>query len=129
RAGGRASGSRTRESAMIDVIWDMETHDPDDFLTLLLLLGHPGVRLKAVTVTPGTPAQIGHVRRALKWFERDIPVGAHNLDHSKDCVSSWHSKAYGEVAPSRDAAPGGELLRALCDQDTTLITGGPLKNL
>ena len=34
-----------------DVVWDMETGDPDDFLTLLLLLGHPQVNLKAVTVT------------------------------------------------------------------------------
>lgn len=39
---------------MIDVVWDMETGDPDDFLTLLFLIGHPNVNLKAVTVTPGT---------------------------------------------------------------------------
>lgn len=24
---------------MIDIVWDMETNDPDDFLTLLLLAG------------------------------------------------------------------------------------------
>lgn len=114
---------------MLDVVWDMETHDPDDFLTLLLLLGHPRVRLKAVTVTPGTPQQIGHVRRALSWFDADIPVGAHDLDHPKECVSSWHARAYGSVAPSRDAEPGDEVLLRCCDEDTTLITGGPLKNL
>ncbi|WP_434421721.1 hypothetical protein [Nannocystis pusilla] len=51
---------------MIDVVWDMETGDPDDFLTLLLLLGHPQVNLKAVAVTPGTPDQVGVVRRALE---------------------------------------------------------------
>ena len=45
----------------INVVWDMETSDPDDFLTLLLLIGHPRVNLKAVTVTPGTPDQIGLV--------------------------------------------------------------------
>ena len=39
---------------MINVVWDMETGDPDDFLTLLFLIGHPKVNLKAVTVTPGT---------------------------------------------------------------------------
>ena len=32
---------------MLDIIYDMETDDPDDFLTLLLLLGHPQVNLKA----------------------------------------------------------------------------------
>ena len=66
---------------MLDVVWDMETGDPDDFITLLFLLGHPRVNLKAVTVTPGTPDQVGVVRKALGWFGRDIPVGAYNLDH------------------------------------------------
>lgn len=47
----------TLTTKKIDVIWDMETADPDDFITLLLLLGHPLVNLKAVTVTPGTKDQ------------------------------------------------------------------------
>lgn len=33
------------------------------------------------------------------------------------------------MPPSRDAVPGPELLRVLCGPDTTLVTGGPLKNL
>ncbi len=114
---------------MLNIVWDMETGDPDDFLTLLLLLGHPRVRLKAVTITPGTPHQVGLVRRALEWFDAQIPVGAFNLDHPKNCVSSWHHAAYGEVPPSRDAEPGGEVLLAHCDEHTTLVTGAPLKNL
>jgi pyrimidine-specific ribonucleoside hydrolase len=113
----------------MDVVWDMETQDPDDFLTLLLLLGHPGVRLRAVTITPGSTHQVGLVRRALGWFGADLPVGAGNLDHPKSCVSSWHERAYGEVLPSREAEPAGEVLRRCCDERTTLITGGPLKNL
>ena len=75
----------------VDLIWDMETGDPDDFLTLLLLLGHPRVNLIGVTVTPGTPDQVGVVRRALDWFGRDIPVGAFNLAHQvRDAVSYTH---------------------------------------
>ncbi len=46
----------------------METNDPDEFLTLLLLIGHPRVNLKAVTVTPSTPDQIGLVRHAVNDF-------------------------------------------------------------
>jgi inosine-uridine nucleoside N-ribohydrolase len=132
---------------MLDVVWDMETGDPDDFITLLFLLGHPDVNLKAVTITPGTPDQVGLVRHALECFGRSIPVGAHNLDHLPPsmvsgagpgegrhgrrgvCVSSWHYKSYGDIPPSRDALPGGELLHAVCDDATTLITGAPLKNL
>lgn len=142
-------------AAPIDLVWDMETGDPDDFLTLLLLLGHPAVRLRAVTVTPGTPDQVGVVRAALGWFGRtDLPVGAYNLDHQPKarergagereasgdpgvgkhgrrgvCVSSWHYAAYGDLPPSRDAVRAPTLLRDVCDADTTLVTGGPLRNL
>ncbi|MFO0594828.1 MAG: nucleoside hydrolase [Myxococcaceae bacterium] len=117
---------------MIDLLWDMETSDPDDFLTLLLLLGHPRVKLHAVTVTPGTPDQVGVVRTALAWFNRtDVAVGAHNLEHPKrPCVSQWHYDAYGELPASRDAEPAGPLLRELCARaGMTLVTGAALKNL
>ena len=114
---------------MINVVWDMETGDPDDFLTLLLLLGHPKVNLKAVTITPGTPDQVGLVRAALAWFERDIPVGAYHIKHNKSCVSWWHYKVYGEIPPSVEAEPAAKILLEYCDKETTLITGGPLKNL
>lgn len=49
---------------MIPVVSDMETRDPDDILTLCLIATHPRARLTAVTVNPGTPAQIGVVRGA-----------------------------------------------------------------
>src|SRR5271167_317325 len=112
-----------------EMVLDMETGDPDDFLTLLLLLGHPSVNLKAVTVTPGAADQIGLVRRALQWFGREIPVGAFDIDHPKSCVSSWHFRTFGRAPPSRDAEPAAELLRRICDAKTTLVTGGPPKNL
>jgi pyrimidine-specific ribonucleoside hydrolase len=114
---------------VLDVVWDMETQDPDDYLTLLLLLGHPEVHLKAVTITPGSPDQVGLVQQTLAWFGRRLPVGAFKLGHSKSCVSSWHFKAYGQLSPSSDAEPGAEILLRYCDEQTTLITGGPLKNL
>ena len=109
-------------------VWDMETSDPDDFMTLLLLLGHPRVDLRAVTITPGTPEQVGLVRWALRALGRDIPVGARDLDHGKDCVSAWHYKAYGKMEPSRDAEPAAELLLRVLDAETTLVTGAALKN-
>ena len=120
-------------------IFDMETGDPDDFLTLALLCGHPRVNLIAVTVTPGTPHQVGVVRRCLEMFKMDIPVGAFDIGHRKNkgmpderyvkCVSSWHYKTFGDIPPSEDAEEGWKVLYRLLRDDTTLVTGGPLKNL
>ncbi len=120
-------------------VFDMETGDPDDFLTLALLGGHPEVDLVGVTVTPGTPHQVGVVRYGLDRLGLDIPVGAFNLDHRKargtpderyvTCVSQWHYKSFGDIPPSRDAEPGHEVLHRLLGPETTLVTGAPLKNV
>ena len=91
---------------MLRLVLDMETGDPDDFVTLLLLLGHPRVDLIGVTVNPGSADQIGLVRWALARFEAAIPVGARDLDSPKQHVSSWHQH-YGPWSPSRDAEPAG----------------------
>lgn len=121
--------SETDITKPLDVIWDMETSDPDDFLTLLLLLGHPMVNLKAVTIMPGSTHQVGLIREALSWFDTDIPVGSFNIEHQKECVSGWHYKAYGYTKPSIMAEDAADLIHRLCDSDTTIITGGPLRNL
>lgn len=115
---------------MIDVVWDMETNDPDDFITLLFLAGHPQVNLKAVTTFPGTAAQVGLVRHALQeWFQLDIPIGANKLDSPKNAVSDWHYHAYGHIPPSYEAQSADDILQTYCDATTTLITGAPLTNL
>jgi inosine-uridine nucleoside N-ribohydrolase len=114
---------------MIDIVWDMETNDPDDFLTLLFLAGHPRVNLKAVTVLPGSPEQIGFVRYALEKLNLNIPIGARNLNATKPSVSQWHYDAYGSIAPSRAAQPAADVLLKYCDAQTTLLTGAALTNL
>jgi len=118
---------------MINAIFDMETGDPDDFLTLLLLCGHPDVNLRAVTITPGAPDQVGLVRWALEQFKKDIPVGSFELnvnDRKKASrVSRWHHRAYGEIDNSYDSEEGWRVLEVNYDENTTLITGAPLKNL
>jgi inosine-uridine nucleoside N-ribohydrolase len=113
----------------LPLVWDMETGDPDDFLTLLLLLDHPRVDLKAVTVTPGSAAQVGVVRRGMELLGRDIPVGARELTCPQNCVSRWHYEAFGDIPPSMDAEPAAQLLLETVDKNTTLLTGGPNQNL
>src|SRR5689334_25399268 len=106
---------------------DMDTGDPDEFLTLLLLLDHPRVELLAVTITPGTADQGGLVRAALG--REDVVVGARDLDSPKQAVSAWHYQAHGEQPPSRDTEPADEVLVRVLGPRTTLLTGGPPKNL
>lgn len=124
----------------IPLVFDMETGDPDDFMTLALLIGHPQVDLRAVTVTPGTPHQIGVVRYLLNRLGvSDTPVGAFNMSHVKGrgtlderyvtCVSDWHYKTFGEISPSWDAEVGWRVLYRALYKDVLLVTGGPLKNL
>lgn len=114
---------------MKKIIFDLETNDPDDALALLLLVGHPRVDLRAITVTPGSPWQIGIVRHVLKLFGKDIPVGAFDIHHPKQCVSAWHYKVFGDVGCSYDARPGWEVLLENFAADVTLVTGAPLKNM
>jgi inosine-uridine nucleoside N-ribohydrolase len=115
---------------MIPIIWDMEIgNDPDDLFTLLLLLDHPEVDLRAVLVTPGTPDQVGLVRHFLHVFGRDLPVGEYNIEAEKGGVSEWYSEVYGRVSSSTDAEPAVDVLLRLSDDQTTLVTGGPLRTL
>jgi pyrimidine-specific ribonucleoside hydrolase len=115
----------------LEVVLDMETGDPDDFVTFVFLLGHPKVNLKAVTIVPGTPDQIGFLRYVLHRFNRDdFPLGAFNMD-AKPGLSKFHLKIYDNslISESRDALDGSEVLLKYCDEKTTLICGGPLKNV
>jgi inosine-uridine nucleoside N-ribohydrolase len=111
------------------IVWDMETGDPDDFLTLLMLLDHPRVDLRAVTVTPGSPWQIGVVRHGLALLDRDLPVGAYDITRTDREVSDFHYHAFGDIPPSTVADPAVDVLLEHVDEQTTLLTGGPNQNL
>lgn len=121
--------TRTKGDKMIDIVFDMETGDPDDFLTLVLLLGHPKVNLKAVTVTPGTKQQIGLVKWAMSQFGKSLPIGSFNPLNEKNCVSNWHFNVFGNIPEGLATGPGGNILKEVCDDNTILVTGAPLKNI
>ena len=125
------SDERFRVDGRLQVVFDMETGDPDDFVTLLFLLGHPAVHLKAVTVVPGTPDQIGFLRYVLGRFGRaDLPLGAFNV-HGKPALSKFHCKIYPDasIEESNDVLDGSDVLLSHCDERTILVCGGPLKNV
>ncbi|CAF1004683.1 unnamed protein product [Rotaria sordida] len=115
----------------LQIVFYMETSDPDDFITLLFLLGHPMVHLKAVTVVPGTPDQIDFLRYVLDRFDRsDLSLGVFNM-HAKPALSKFHLKIYENtsIKESTEAVDGSDVLLKHCDEKTILICGGPLKNV
>lgn len=126
-----SNSDRFSYNGRFQIVFDMETGDMDDFATLLLLLGHPLVNLKAVTIVPGTPDQIGFVRYVLSLFGREnLPVGVFNMN-AKPALSRFHYKVYDAalIQESRNAFDGADILLTSCDEKTILICGGPLSNV
>jgi pyrimidine-specific ribonucleoside hydrolase len=112
------------------ILFDMETSDPDDALTLCLLLDHPKVDLKAITVTPGSMEQIAVVKKIVSLFNKKIPVGAGNPNHPKQCVSDFHYKWLGQLGKDFDVLAAPLIYNTILENpDLTIITGGPLKNV
>jgi pyrimidine-specific ribonucleoside hydrolase len=114
-----------------DVLFDMETSDPDDAFTLALLCPHPRTRLRAVTITPGSRAQVGVVRRILGLLgQQDVPVGVRTKDHPKECVSEFHFSYLGDVAPADADGEAHDVLAAALARfpDAVLLTGAAVHN-
>lgn len=131
----RIAGTRGID-CRVEVVFDMETNDPDDVICLIFLASHPFVKLKAVTITPGSTKQVGLVRWLLqrlgKIIGRDIRLGAGDINHPKPAVSPWHKEAFfgnNEIPLSSEAEVAWQVLDDECDESTTLITGGPLLNV
>lgn len=95
---------------MVNIIFDMETSDPDDVFTLCLISHHPQVNLLGVTVTPGSRHQIGLVKHILKLLNKDIPVGAKNINHPKECVSEFHYSWLGKILPAEADGLGADVM-------------------
>ncbi|MFV8753021.1 nucleoside hydrolase [Nannocystaceae bacterium ST9] len=124
------------------VVFEMETSDPDDFMTLLWLADHPEVELLAVLVTPGSEDQCRLVRWGLDRCGRpDTPIAAlhgpswwASGDGSKPRVSGFHYKVYGEdihAHPTGEVAKGPTLLAELLrtHPDVTVLVGSAPKTL
>ena len=123
------------------IIFEMETSDPDDFMTLLWLADHPDVELLAVLVTPGARDQCQLVRWGLDHCGRtDVPIGAlhgpqwwNSNDGQKPRVSGFHYDVYGAQIQEHevgDVARGPALLAELLrDPAVTVLVGSAPKNI
>lgn len=116
----------------MEIIFDMETGDPDDLITLLMLVNNPNIDLKAVTCYQGSHVQIGLIYHVLSLagLETIVPIGGLNSEEPSvlsqyyyDVVGSWPSKS-AEISPS-------ELIKQTLDTypNTYILTGAPLTNI
>jgi pyrimidine-specific ribonucleoside hydrolase len=115
-----------------DIVFDMETSDPDDVLTLCIRATHPCVNLLAVTVTPGSIEQVGVVRHLLDRLGRQgLPIGSFSGGHSNpNQVSDFHRRWLGDVGSATPTGTGIDILAEVFRRlpEATLLTGAPLKN-
>jgi pyrimidine-specific ribonucleoside hydrolase len=116
----------------IDVHFDMETGDPDDFLSLALLATHPAVALRSVSVNPGSYEQVGLVRHTLALLDRaGLPVGSRVRGREAGHVSDWHERFLKTWPRSEPDDDGHAIIARSIEAHPSLVvlTGGPLQNL
>lgn len=117
-------------TAKIPIIFNMETADPDDILTLCLLSHHPRVNLRSITITPGSIQQVVLVSHVLRLLGLDIPIASKNINHPKDCVSQWHYKWLGKIDTSlalKDMTAHSLIASCLDKEpDTKIVSGAGL---
>jgi len=115
----------------IQVVFDLETRDPDDALTLCLLATHPAIDLRAVTITPGTDAQVSVVKEILRRLELKLPLGVRNPGSTADAVSPFHFNWLGDLPGAKTDGIAHDIIAQTLKvyPDTSLLTGAPLQNL
>lgn len=115
---------------MKNVVFDMETGDPDDVFALCFLTSHPEVNLVGVTITPGTDEQVGIVKYLLGLTDHaHVPVGSRTPGYEKSCVSAWHYNWLGKVQPAKPDGEGCDVMYSVFKENPgTLITGAALTN-
>lgn len=111
----------------MDIIFDMETGDPDDLITLIMLLLNPDANLKAVTCYQGSPLQIGLIKHVLNLAGRDIPIGGWNPEEPSE-ISPFYQKVVGKWKSQKAEFTPVEVFKNVYTEDTHVLTGAPLSN-
>lgn len=93
-------------------------------------MDHPLVNLRAITITPGSKEQVGVVKKIIALFNKDITIGAGNINHPKNCVSTFHYKWLGNIDPQTANSAASVIFDTIRSHPNLIIlTGGPLKNI
>ncbi len=119
----------------IDIFYDMETGDPDDPMTVLMLAVNKKAKLRGISIYPGSEDQVGFVKAMLMNIGLDdVLVGSRdpnfplmNLQTSK----TYRRLAMGDFSPAKPDGLGHEILAELYTKypNGVLISGAPLGNI
>eukprot|EP00443_Scrippsiella_acuminata_P084809 CAMPEP_0115410616 /NCGR_PEP_ID=MMETSP0271-20121206/20611_1 /TAXON_ID=71861 /ORGANISM="Scrippsiella trochoidea, Strain CCMP3099" /LENGTH=619 /DNA_ID=CAMNT_0002834799 /DNA_START=159 /DNA_END=2018 /DNA_ORIENTATION=- len=126
--------AQSRSQQSVPYVFDMETGDPDDVLTLLFLCSHPAVELRAVTITPGSEEQVALVRWLLEQVGvTHLRLGAQDWPTNAKKTVNLSTSFYKGFGRSHASEPRCEradkVLLECCDEGATLVTGAALHNL
>jgi len=126
--------TRSKSQKPMPYVFDMETGDPDDVLTLLLLGSHPDIELRAVTVTPGSQEQMALVRWLLQQMGlMHVRLGAQDWPNNSSKPINLNTSFYKSFGRMRVGEPmcerADQVLLECCDDTVTLVTGAALHNL
>ena len=114
----------------MNVLFDMETGDPDDLITLLLLLANPDVELRGITCWQGSPIQIGLIKHVLSLANLDIPVGGLNEVEPQE-LSPYYTNIVGKWQSENAKYTPNDVFKQVLKTypDTKVLTGAPLTNI
>lgn len=115
----------------MNVLFDMETGDPDDLITLLMLLNNPDVNLCGITCYQGSPIQIGLIDHVLKLAKQEhIPVGGWN-EVEPSSLSPYYTAVIGEWQPKNAVLNPVQVFKQVFENNDNIhvLTGAPLTNL
>ena len=112
---------------MKNIIFDMETGDPDDLITLLMLLNNSDVNLKAVTCYEGSPLQIGLIEHVINLSGKSIPVAGWNSQEKE--LNPYYYEVLGKWNKKESSKNPVELLNEFLTEDTLFFFFFPLHQI
>ncbi len=115
---------------MKNIICEVETCDPDDFMMICFLCSHPESNLLAINITPGSNDQVGLIRALLNKLNKKVLIGVRKINYDKSCVSEFHNKII-EFKPELPDGTGADITNEIYSKypDAIYVSGSPSYNL
>ena len=115
----------------MNVLFDMDVGDSDDFITLLLLLNNPDVQVRGITCYQGSALEVGLINHVLHFVHiEDVLVGGWNF-FEPTVLPAFFTQTVGKWKSEKPLYNPGEVCSKILKMypDTQILTTAPLTNL